>query len=263
MHKQTLAGLATPIVRDATRPGRYGAFCTLFCVHPDCCVTACFLPGSRFDRPLNFNTQADFGLLDPVGAPEVFDLHASMDEGVGLMLGTEGWRSFNTRLNYHITLNYLCCHTAEERQTIIRVIDELEWEPIPVTVAGTGCNKAPTDQWAWIWGEADAASEAALLGLVRRIEDAIEAEGITVNRRVQTMHATLGTVRAEFVCHADHQPFGACLTRVLCLLYLCRAGLIDTPLTRWFAESTTPSRSTTKSPSWYVLHRKDPPKSTH
>ncbi len=103
---------------------------------------------------------------------------------------------YDNRYILHTTVQYLCCYSPEEYETIADLIDSMSWEPINVTFNKIDCNYG--DNLLPSWNSVDIFmdeprysvtlhhyliiySSQAMYAFVKRIETAMENAGIPVN----------------------------------------------------------------------------------
>jgi hypothetical protein len=114
-------------------------------------------------------------------------------------------------LALHTTLEYICCHTKEEIDTIHTVAAAYQWKHIDIAYESATCNVDHNNSTVYIAQRPNNASQAALLSLVRGLESAYRAAGIRVNHpRSQEFHSTLARVTHEYP------------TNKVCCARLCR-----------------------------------------
>jgi 2'-5' RNA ligase len=96
----------------------------------------------------------------------------------------------------HTSLNYFCCHSAAERDTIVGVLRHLSWDALPLNYSHFGCNTDHNNVTVYILMLPDASSQVLLMALIKRIETLVKAAGVAINNpRKQPFHCTLARVR--------------------------------------------------------------------
>ena len=100
----------------------------------------------------------------------------------------------------HVSFLYLCCYTANDRQTIRGVLNSTDWEPINVTFDRAewridNAGSPPTHYSVCVF--LDQTSQQKMLSWVADVEAAIAAAGVAIHipRAAQEpFHSTLAVV---------------------------------------------------------------------
>eukprot|EP00761_Pharyngomonas_kirbyi_P013925 gb/GECH01013955.1/.p1 GENE.gb/GECH01013955.1/~~gb/GECH01013955.1/.p1 ORF type:complete len:432 (+),score=80.40 gb/GECH01013955.1/:1-1296(+) len=99
----------------------------------------------------------------------------------------------------HISLNYFCCHTKEEKKKMISIMKNVEWEPIQVRMTDFGCNVNDDESTVYLHTLPDEPSQQKLNRLMKQFETAIESAGIDINfDRTQAFHTSVAWVSPSF-----------------------------------------------------------------
>lgn len=77
----------------------------------------------------------------------------------------------------HSSLNYWCCHTKREQHLIVELVQQLEWDPIPLVLNRVGCNVDHDNRTVYLLSVYDRDSQARLWTFVQRIEQAMREAG--------------------------------------------------------------------------------------
>jgi hypothetical protein len=64
----------------------------------------------------------------------------NLDRDNVLNLDGYGNSTLHRNVNFHVTLNYFCCHTLEEEQRLYALLETFDWGNTELHFAGMGCN---------------------------------------------------------------------------------------------------------------------------
>jgi hypothetical protein len=126
---------------------------------------------------------------------------ATLVQAVGI-LGQFGTLLSTDVLRPHVTIEYFCCKTPQELQTIATVLENTPWQPFNASFDALVCNDDQHNgaNTTSLVVRLDAASQTAFGASVRAFEDAIIAAGVKItHRRAQQefFHSTVAVVLRE------------------------------------------------------------------
>lgn len=99
----------------------------------------------------------------------------------------------------HTTLNYFCCHTANEKRQIIEILHNQTWMPVNITYNATSCNLDHDNVTIYMLALLSNSSQDFLFNFVHHIENDMKTHAIPVNNpRKQPFHLTLALVNHSF-----------------------------------------------------------------
>jgi 2'-5' RNA ligase len=124
-----------------------------------------------------------------------------MNRAIASMISTDPThvRSHLTWPQYHCSINYFCCHTPAEHDTIKKILHTISWQPFNLTFSGVDCNRGPGENWCSLYSTVNDEGQTLLMNFARRIEAAMVAAGVPNNHpRQQEFHATLGQTTLDY-----------------------------------------------------------------
>jgi 2'-5' RNA ligase len=99
----------------------------------------------------------------------------------------------------HTSLNYFCCHSQSEKETIVQVLRKFQWTPKILTYDVFGCNLDHDGVTIYLHAQPNSVGQRTLFTMIREIEQAIENAGVPlINKRHQSFHCTLARVNHNY-----------------------------------------------------------------
>jgi len=77
----------------------------------------------------------------------------------------------------HTSLNYFCCHSQSEKETIVQVLRKFQWTPKILTYDVFGCNLDHDGVTIYLHAQPNSVGQRTLFTMIREIEQAIENAG--------------------------------------------------------------------------------------